>query len=181
MASSVSASPSEPGGGSPSPQWVDELALADVGLVARLLRLNLFVTHLLEEVTAAAGITPADYLVLGVLRLSPGHRSSPTRMCELLGRSTGGMTLTIDRLAAAGWLTRSQDPDDRRRVVIQLSPVGLKVSTGVNASLHAWEDGLKLEPGDRTAMLGMVDELLALFEQASGPVRPLRRRSDERR
>jgi DNA-binding MarR family transcriptional regulator len=127
-------------------------------------RLNLLVSRVLEGITSAEGIAPADYVVLGVLRRSPRHRSAPTRMCELLRRSTGGMTLTLDRLEHAGWLTRSPDPDDRRRVVVQLTDDGLEVSQRVNDALHAWEQELGLEGAQRAEAIRTVDHLLALFE-----------------
>jgi DNA-binding MarR family transcriptional regulator len=170
MALSGLASLPDPGA-EPSPRsdWASELDLADAGLLTRVLRINLLVNRLLERITTAAGVAPADYLVLGVLRQSPRHRRSPTRICELLGRSTGGMSLTIDRLEAAGWLTRSPDPDDRRRVIVALSPAGLTISTQINQALHQWEDGLGLEPCQRAAAIGMADDLLGLFE--SGPAK----------
>jgi DNA-binding MarR family transcriptional regulator len=171
MASNGSASlPERSGEPAPSADWAKELDLADAGLVSRVLRLNLLVGRLLERITTPAGIAPADYLVLGVLRQSPRQRSSPTRICALLGRSTGGMTLTIDRLEAAGWLTRSPDPDDRRRVIVTLTPAGLALSTMINQALHAWEDGLDLDRFRRAKTIGMADELLGLFE--SGHANP---------
>jgi DNA-binding MarR family transcriptional regulator len=167
MASSDLASPPEgPADPAPRSDWASELDLADAGLVARMLRLNLLVSRLLERITSSVGVAAADYLVLGILRQSPRHRSSPTRICELLGRSTGGMSLTIDRLEAAGWLTRSPDPDDRRRVIVALSPAGLTISAHINQALHRWEDGLDLEPRRRAAAIDMADDLLGLFESA---------------
>ncbi|HZP29280.1 MAG TPA: MarR family transcriptional regulator [Acidimicrobiia bacterium] len=149
------------------PAWVGELDLPDVGLVARVVRLNLLVGRVLDDITSAHGIAPADYVVLGVLRRSPGYRSAPTRMCELLDRSTGGMTLTIDRLEASGWVTRSPDPDDRRRVVVTLTERGLELSERVNAALHAWEEQLGLDHEHRTDAIRTVDHLLGLFEAGS--------------
>jgi len=160
MASNGSVSPPD----APAPEWVGELDLPDVGLVARVVRLNLLVTRVLEEITSAEGIAPSDYVVLGVLRRSPGHRSAPTRMCELLRRSTGGMTLTLDRLEAAGWITRSPDPDDRRRVVVQLTDRGVGVSQRVNDALHEWEGALGLEGERRADAIRTVDHLLTLFD-----------------
>jgi DNA-binding MarR family transcriptional regulator len=168
MGSNGSASSPEPGGDRPpAHDWTTGLDLPDVGLVARIVRLNMLVTRLLDEITNAAGIAPSDYLVLAVLRRSPDHRSSPTRICELLGRSSGGMTLTVDRLEAAGWLTRSADPDDRRRVIITLSDAGVAISTRVNDALHAWEAALGLPPGRRAESIRMADDLLGLFESAA--------------
>jgi DNA-binding MarR family transcriptional regulator len=141
--------------------WVAELGLPDdVGLVARIVRLNLFVTKALDGIAGAAGLSLGDYLVLGVLRRSPGHSSTPTRVCEVLDRTTGGMTLTIDRLEGAGFLTRSPDAHDRRRVVLELTPRGLDVSAAVNLALHEWEAALDLTGDERGAVAAAIDILL---------------------
>ncbi|HVM67658.1 MAG TPA: MarR family transcriptional regulator [Acidimicrobiales bacterium] len=165
MASSASASLPDPGPGGEG--WADGLELPGIGLVARIVRLNLLVTRLIDGIAGAEGVATADYLVLAVVRRSPGHRTSPTRISELLGRSTGGMTLTLDRLEAAGWLTRAPDPSDRRRVVVALTDAGLELSTRVNDALHAWERGLGLGRARRRTIARDVDELLGLFDAAA--------------
>ena len=170
MASSASASPPEEQAGARQREgWADGLDLPDIGLVARIVRLNLLVTRLIDAIAGEEGVASADYLVLGVLRRSSGHRTSPTRICEVLGRSTGGMTLTLDRLEAAGWLTRAPDPSDRRRVVVALTEAGLELSTRVNDALHAWERSLGLGRAGTKAVLHSVDELLELFDTAPEP------------
>jgi DNA-binding MarR family transcriptional regulator len=136
----------------------DTLDLPDDGLLARIIRLNLAVSLVLDEITERAGIPMADYLVLAVIRRSPGRRSAPTAICEVLGRTTGGMSLTLDRLAAAGWVRRSVDRTDRRRVVVTLTPAGLRLATRVNRELHEWEHSLAL-PDDRAAIHGVLDAL----------------------
>ena len=146
--------------------WRDELGLPDDGLVSRVLRLNLLVTGVLDDICAEVGLSSADHLVLGVVRLSPDQRSSPGRLSEILGRSTGGMSLTLDRLEAAGWLTREPDPGDRRRVTVMLTAAGLEASTRANKALHAWEDGLDADAIRRAAIVDHLDELLELVESA---------------
>lgn len=130
----------------------------DDGLLGGIVRLNLAVTRVLEEITGRHGLPMADYLVLGVIRGAPGGRSAPTAIAEVLGRTTGGMTLTLDRLVAAGWVVRSPDPADGRRVVVELTDVGRRLALEVNADLHRWERGLTL-PGARDAVVRWVDEL----------------------
>jgi DNA-binding MarR family transcriptional regulator len=76
----------------------------------------------------------------------------------VLGRTTGGMTLTLDRLEAAGRLRRSPDPTDRRRVVVELTADGLELATRVNDALHAWERSLDI-PGEPRAILDAVEVL----------------------
>lgn len=128
------------------------------GLLGGIVRLNLAVTRVLEEITGEFGLPMADYLVLGVIRGAPEGRSAPTAIAEVLGRTTGGMTLTLDRLVAAGWVRRSPDPADGRRVVVELTSEGRELALGVNASLHRWEAGLVL-PGGRAEVAALVDEL----------------------
>jgi DNA-binding MarR family transcriptional regulator len=137
----------------------------ELGLLGRVVRLNLAVTQVLDEITSAAGLTVADYLVLGIVRVSPGASTTPTRICDLLGRTTGGMTLTLDRLEGAGWLVRSADEHDRRRVVVELTPAGLALATGVNEELHRWEESLDLGPRERAAVDGALADLLAAIER----------------
>jgi DNA-binding MarR family transcriptional regulator len=128
----------------------DALALPpELSLLSPLTRLTLLVDAQLERIALARGIAFADYLVIGVVRRSPGGRGRPTDICAALGRTTGGMTLTLDRLAAAGWLSRAPDLQDRRRVVVSLTPEGLRLAEAVNADLHEWEQGLPLAARDR--------------------------------
>jgi DNA-binding MarR family transcriptional regulator len=128
----------------------DALALPpELGLLSPLTRLTLLVDAELERIAARHGMTFADYLVLGVVRRSPDGRGRPTDICAVLGRTTGGMTLTLDRLEAAGWLQRSQDSSDRRRIVVSLTAEGRRLAEAVNEDLHVWEQSLPLSASDR--------------------------------
>ena len=147
-----------------SPDWAADLGLpADVGIVARLVRLDLFVRRVLDDLCGAEGIAVADYLVLAVVRRSPGHRATPSRLCRILDRTSGGMSLALDRLEVAGWLVRSGDPDDGRRVVVELTPAGLAVATRVNDALHEWEATLALTDPQQRETARVVDRLLDRF------------------
>lgn len=131
--------------------------------MARLVALQLVVNQQLEAVTAEHGITLGDYLVLGVIRRSPGEVCVPSAVCEVLRRTSGGMTLTLDRLQAAGWLTREPDPADRRRVLLRLTTAGRQLAVAVNRSLHAWERAIA-GTRKRAAIAQVIDELLALLD-----------------
>ena len=150
----------------PARDWAADLGLPDdVGILARLVRLDLLVRRVLDDIAGAADIAVADYLVLAVVRRSPGHQTTPTRICEVLDRTSGGMSLALDRLVAAGWLTRSSDPDDGRRVVVTLTPSGLTLATRVNDALHEWEASLDLSAAQQRETARVVDQLLERFER----------------
>ena len=144
-----------------------DLDLPDGGLLGAIVRLNLAVTRVLEDHAGRSGLTFADYLVLGVVRRSPDQRSAPTVIATTLGRTTGGMTLTLDRLEAAGLVRRRRDAADGRRVVVGLTPKGRRVATSVNAALHEWEAALDV-PVAVTEAVALLDDLTA----AIGPAPP---------
>jgi DNA-binding MarR family transcriptional regulator len=75
------------------------------------------------------------------------------------------MTLTLDRLEAAGWITREPDPTDRRRQRVRLTAAGRRLAVEVNDSLHEWERALVGRRQLRT-MVGTIDDLLGLLERA---------------
>lgn len=152
-------------GAAARPSWADEAYLGDVGLVARFLRIYLLFGRLLDEVTAAEGISDSDYLVLALIERSPGG-GSPTHIAEVLRRSTGGMTLTLDRLAANGWLTREPAKADRRRVLLHLTEDGVGVVKRVRAALHEWEDDLDLDGRARADIFLKADALLDVLADA---------------
>jgi len=77
---------------------------------------------------------------MGLLAEGP---SAPTRLAAPLGLTTGAMTKVLDRLEAAGYITRSHDPGDRRRIIITTDPAGL-------ARLAAHYDGI----GNRCLITG---------------------------
>lgn len=149
-----------------SAQLRNTLALPpEPGLLGQLTRLTLLVEGELERIAASHGVAYADYLVLGVVRRSPGGRGRPTDMCAVLGRTTGGMTLTLDRLETAGWVRRSPDQADRRRIVVSLTAEGQRLAEAVNADLHGWEQRLALETADRAAALQALALLVGVVEQ----------------
>ncbi len=135
------------------------------GLLGHVVRLNVAVDRVLNRIVGAAGISVADYLVLGVVRRSPDHRSAPTAICDVLGRTTGGMSLTLDRLEKAGLVRRLPDPADRRRVVVEATDEGVALAKQVNAELHRWEDSLATDDREHDELAATLARLTELIEQ----------------
>ena len=74
--------------------------------------------HLVHSLLAAEalGLTPTDLVGMCLLQLH--GPATPGWLAEMTGLSTGAVTGMVDRLQRAGYVTRTQDPRDRRRVIV---------------------------------------------------------------
>jgi DNA-binding MarR family transcriptional regulator len=126
-----------------------------VGLFTRLTRVGLLVDAFQHRCLDSFGLRFIDYSVLRVLQLAgEPYRMSPTALAEIVLRSTGGMTQILDRLANAGFVERTADPSDRRKIVVELTPDGLRIAKEANASYRRERERVLKELSD-----GEVDEL----------------------
>jgi DNA-binding MarR family transcriptional regulator len=74
-----------------------------------------------DAATRALGINRTDGRALDVI-----DREGPItagKLAERSGLTTAAVTTVIDRLEAAGYARRVRDPDDRRRVLVELTPL----------------------------------------------------------
>ena len=67
----------------------------------------------------ALGITRSDLHALTALEHGPLSHGD---LAERLGLTSGTVTTLVDRLAAAGYVERQPDPNDRRRSEVTLTP-----------------------------------------------------------
>jgi DNA-binding MarR family transcriptional regulator len=105
------------------------------GLFTRLARVGLLVDAFQHQCLDRFGLLFIDYSVLRVLQLAGApYRMSPTELTEIVLRSSGGMTQILDRLETAGLVERGPDPSDRRKVLVGLTPEGLRIAQQANAS-----------------------------------------------
>ena len=112
------------------------------------------------------GLRFVDYSAIRVLQLvGDPYQLSPTRLSEVLVRSTGGMTQILDRLERAGLVERSPDASDRRKVIVGLTSKGLELSARANRDWVAQKAELLgyLHPEDFARLDGAVRDLLKLF------------------
>lgn len=103
-----------------------ELEVSGLPVVGRILRLSTYLAARREEQLAAFGLTPADFDMLATMRRRAADRAiNVSELQRSLMLSSGGTTKRLDRLEAAGLIERRPDPNDRRGVLIALSPAGL--------------------------------------------------------
>jgi DNA-binding MarR family transcriptional regulator len=109
-------------------QWQRErpdLDATPIGVIGRISRLAREIERRLEPVYADCGLEPGWYDVLATLRRAgPPYRLRPTDFAATLMLTTSGTTKRLDRLEAAGHITREPDPADRRGVLITLTDGG---------------------------------------------------------
>lgn len=83
---------------------------------------NTMWTVLLHHTVAGkAGLNVTDLQCLNLLSLD--GPVTPGRLAQAMGITTGGaITAVVDRLEKAGYVRRTRDPNDRRRVIVELVP-----------------------------------------------------------
>jgi DNA-binding MarR family transcriptional regulator len=67
------------------------------------------------------GVNRTDLRVLELI--GTGGAQAPTALADTLGYTTGGITTVLDRLERAGYVRRRPDPRDRRRLIIEGTPL----------------------------------------------------------
>ncbi|MGQ0803564.1 MAG: MarR family winged helix-turn-helix transcriptional regulator [Actinomycetota bacterium] len=74
-----------------------------------------------EAACDALGVNRSDGKCLDVLE--EREPMTPGALAEELGLTTGAITTLLDRLEKVGYVTRARDTVDRRRVLVELTPL----------------------------------------------------------
>lgn len=111
-------------------EWERERPDIDAKVMALIGRL-LEATHLLERdwfspLAAQFELQQGEFDVIATLRRSGDpYALTPTQLHEGLMLSSGAMTSRLDRLERKGLIERTPSPNDRRSVLVRLTPAGL--------------------------------------------------------
>lgn len=114
----------------------------------------------------ADGLTVSQMRALLFIRRHPG--SSLSGLTDHLGISVPAGSALVDRLVAAGQVTRVADPDERRRIRLDLTGIGAEQVGRAQVAVRAW---LSRELGARSAaeLVELVDALAMLEGLGAGP------------
>jgi DNA-binding MarR family transcriptional regulator len=139
-------------------QWQRErpdLDVGPMGLIGRLGRIVHYLTREMEKTFAAFGLTGASFDVLATLRRSGSPYSlSPGDLLATMMITSGTLTNRIDQLEKAGLVTRAQSPEDRRVVIISLTPTGLAtVEAAVTAHVETQKRLVSVLSDEERALL----------------------------
>ena len=78
---------------------------------------------LLERQLKPAGLSETEFRMLVGLRTHDGHASAGD-LCAALAQSPANLTRISDALVERGYVSRSPDTEDRRRMLLKLEPPG---------------------------------------------------------
>ena len=94
-----------------------------------------------DRLRVAFGVTLPQFDVMAALERKPDGMTM-TELSRFLMVSNGNVTGIIDRLVAEKLVTRRAPADDRRAIIVRLTPRGLKEFTAMARAHQAWVDGL---------------------------------------
>jgi DNA-binding MarR family transcriptional regulator len=144
-------------------QWVDHgwgQAADGMAAVTSLMRAHQIALARVETTLKPLGVTFARYEVLMLLFFSR-RGSLPMKVIgSRLQVHPTSVTNAVDRLEDAGLVTRSAHPEDRRAVLVALTPSGRRLAEEATAALNA-EVFAKpdLSPGDLDQLVDVLTKL----------------------
>lgn len=69
----------------------------------------------------------SEFRALMLLYSSPGHQAFPSELCMWATQKPTNMTRIVDSLLARGLVTRTPSEEDRRRVILRVTPDGRRL------------------------------------------------------
>ena len=104
--------------------------------IGRLLgRVKMEMGDALDQELAPFDISAAQFVIL--VALATGEADSASTLCRGISYDPGAMTRMIDRLEQKGLIRRTDHPDDRRRVGLELTAEGKAVYPKLRAASMA--------------------------------------------
>lgn len=141
------------------------------GIVDRIGGLHRRFQRAMDETLGEFKLDYAEYKLLGLLtREGEVYRSSPGKLARMMELSSGAMTNRLDRMEKAGLVRRLPDPDDRRGILVELTPDGKRVykeTVGVQARKEAFFASALSEP-EKKQLNALLRRIMIEFERAEG-------------
>lgn len=146
-----------------------ELATDALSIAARVVRLERFLSRASAAAMAGYGLQEGELNVLAALRRAgPPYSLTPTQLYQGLLLSSGAMTNRIDRLEQQGLVARERDPDDRRRVLVNLTAAGRElIDEAMDVHVASLAGNLRtLDAGEQEQLARLLRKLLVHLESA---------------
>ena len=141
-----------------------DLDVEPLQVLSRVFRLARHLDRARRAAFAGRGLQPWEFDVLAALRRQgPPYQLSPGELLRITLVTSGTMTNRIKRLEEAGLVGRRQDPQDKRGVLVTLTPEGTTRVDSALADLLTSERALLLpiSARSRRTLAGLLRDLLA--------------------
>ncbi|TCO50492.1 DNA-binding MarR family transcriptional regulator [Kribbella antiqua] len=152
--------------------WSGELPGLDPrveGIVVRLQVLTKYLDRHRDAVLAEFELQWWEFKTLHMLRRGGApYRATPGELAKQLGMSAAALTSRLDALERRGYVERSHDRDDRRKIFATLTPAGLDVwERGIGEILRVEQDLIhELSSSDRIRLESLLRRLVAATEKS---------------
>lgn len=159
-------------------RWQSErpdLDVAPLEVLSRVSRLARHLDRARRAAFAAHALEIWEFDVLSALRRQgPPFQLSPGALLRATLVTSGTMTNRIDRLAAAGLVSRRRDQEDKRGVLVQLTGPGLRAVDAAMTDLLARERALLtgLDTAQQAELAALLRVLLVPFDAEAAPGPP---------
>jgi MarR family transcriptional regulator, organic hydroperoxide resistance regulator len=111
-----------------------------------------------------AGLTYPQYVTMLVLWADPGRARSVGELGERLHLDSGTLTPLLKRLASMGYVTRSRDAEDERRVLVTVTAEGLAQRDRLAAVPESFLGCLGMEVAEASTLRDQLTALTASLE-----------------
>ncbi len=151
--------------------WSREQADLDArveGILVRMQVLTRYLDRRRDAVLASYGLQWWEFKTLHMLRRGgTPYRATPGELAKQLSMSPAAMTNRLDALQKHGYVDRSHDPDDRRKVVATLTKAGRAVwERGIDDIQKLEQDLVRTLPAKEQDVLeGLLRRLVSATEQ----------------
>jgi DNA-binding MarR family transcriptional regulator len=151
-------------------RWKRERPEADTTGFEAVGRILLLAKYLHNSVVNRLGTLDVDLWAFDVLATlweqGPPYHLSPTELCKSAMLSSGAMTNRLDRLEGSGLVARQPDPNDRRSLIIELTPKGKSlVDQAISLRLEEANEAVSsLDDSERQELIRLLRKLFAAQE-----------------
>ena len=136
---------------------------------------DVLLSELEQRIDATFGVRQVVATALAVID-GAGRALTPSEIGERVLLPSASITSTLDILEQRGWVQRVPNPDDRRSVLIEITPEGRRTADQLLPGIRELEREVlsALTKKERTQLLAMLSKVLARAAEIEGqPARPL--------
>ncbi|WP_394203023.1 MarR family winged helix-turn-helix transcriptional regulator [Shewanella waksmanii] len=149
-----------------------ECAQTSYPALLRLTQVNNIFIQIIKECVESFGIQSSDFNLLCCLRRNPApHTLSPTDLYQSMLFSSGGLTKVLTRLQQQGYISRLDNPDDKRSKLVVLTDEGKSLVETIMPVLHQREKQMlaSLSASDLQQLDGMMQRIMNTMNSGEQP------------